>query len=81
MTTKTPLIGSELIDCARANAKFGLQVAAERCGYEGKVDEFRQELQRACHQMKLKIDTLAELLLTEISQPTKAISPTSMNQL
>lgn len=43
-----PLKGAELIDCARANGNYGVEVAAERCGYGHDLNQFEQALRQAC---------------------------------
>ncbi len=55
MTSPTPLYGTELVDCARANAKHGIKTAAYQCGYEEDIKNFAQELQKACEQMNLQV--------------------------
>jgi hypothetical protein len=81
MTPPIPLHGAELIDCARANAKLGIVQAAYYCGYDGEIDEFQRELENACHQMGLDIDTLAELSLTESNLGSKEVAPKTLNQI
>ncbi|MBD2329519.1 hypothetical protein [Alkalinema sp. FACHB-956] len=48
MMTPQPLTGITLIDCARSNAVFGLEVAALRCGYGDNIEAFQTALQQAC---------------------------------
>jgi hypothetical protein len=36
--------GTDLIDCAKANASKGVETAAKRCGYGQDVSTFEQEL-------------------------------------
>ena len=62
MASSTPLQGTELVDCARANAKQGLATAAHQCGYGEDVNTFTQELKQACEQMNLKVKELSELI-------------------
>jgi len=61
MAATVPLTGSELIDCARANAKFGLSTTCERCGYGGNTEAFLTRLRGACAAIGIEIETLADL--------------------
>lgn len=81
MDVQTPLKGSELVDCARVNAKFGVAQAAYYCGYGDRADVFQQELELACHHMGLHLDTLGELALTEYPATAPEISPQNFNQI
>lgn len=67
MAAKHRLDGIELVDCAKANAKQGLEVAAQLCGYQDNLPEFQQRLQQACHQMGVEISELSDLIT---DQPT-----------
>jgi len=49
MASPTRLQGTELVDCARANAKQGIETAARQCGY-GELNTFAQELKQAWQQ-------------------------------
>ena len=62
MASPTPLQGTELVDCARANAKQGIETAALQCGYGGDLNTFAQELKQACEQMNLQVKELSELI-------------------
>jgi len=62
MASPTPLKGLELVDCARANAKQGIETAAELCGYGENLKTFSQELKQACDQMGVKINELTDLI-------------------
>jgi hypothetical protein len=81
MSSPIPLQGSELIDCARANAKLGIAQAAYYCGYDDKIDDFQQVLENTCHQMGLAIETLAELSLTESNLGIQEVAPKTLNQI
>ena len=56
------LQGIELIDCAKANAKQGLEIAAQQCGYGKDVDLFRNNLTKACQQIGVNIEQLSDLI-------------------
>lgn len=62
MASPTPLQGTDLVDCARANAKQGIETAALQCGYGGDLNTFAQELKLACEQMNLQVKELSELI-------------------
>ncbi|AHJ27232.1 hypothetical protein PN465_06565 [Nodularia spumigena CS-584] len=62
MTSPKPLLGTELVDCARANAKQGIKIAAYQCGYGDDVNTFARELRESCEKMNLKVKELNELI-------------------
>lgn len=62
MASPTPLQGTELVDCARANAKQGIETAALQCGYGGDLNTFAQQLKQACEQMNLQVKELSQLI-------------------
>ena len=62
MASSTPLQGTELVDCARANAQQGIETAALQCGYGKDLNTFAQELKQACEQMNLQAKELSELI-------------------
>ncbi|NWF60323.1 MAG: hypothetical protein HXY43_13925 [Fischerella sp.] len=62
MPSQTPLQGTELVDCARANAKQGIETAAYQCGYGDDLNTFARELRKACEEMNLQVKELSELI-------------------
>lgn len=62
MASSTPLQGTELVDCARANAKQGIETAALQCGYGEDINTFAQALKQACEDMNLQVKELSELI-------------------
>lgn len=62
MASPTPLKGTELVDCARANAKQGIETAAYQCGYEDDLNTFARELRQACEDMNLQVKELSDLI-------------------
>ncbi|MBO3458553.1 hypothetical protein G7B40_006605 [Aetokthonos hydrillicola Thurmond2011] len=62
MASTTPLKGTELVDCARANAKQGIETAAYQCGYGEDLNTFSSELRKACEDMNLQVKELTELI-------------------
>ena len=62
MTSPKPLHGTDLVDCAKANAKQGIETAAYQCGYGDDINTFARELRQACEQMNLQVKELNELI-------------------
>ncbi len=62
MASTTPLKGTELVDCAKANAKQGIETAAYQCGYGEDLNTFARELRKACEDMNLQVKELSELI-------------------
>jgi hypothetical protein len=62
MAASQPLTGLELVDCARANAKQGIETAANLCGYGEDLNQFKQSLQQACGEMKIQFQELSDLI-------------------
>ena len=65
MASPTPLTGLELVDCARANAKQGIETAANLCGYGENLNGFRQALEEACRHMRIEFHELSDLIKDE----------------
>ena len=61
MASSSPLTGVILVDCAKANAKEGLAIATERCGYGDDIAQFQAALKAACSDMNITIDGLSDL--------------------
>lgn len=57
-----PLQGIELIDCAKANAKQGVDAAASQCGYQGDTQAFTTNLKQACQARGIEIQQLSDLI-------------------
>ena len=62
MSASEPLRGTELIDCAKANAKQGIETAAKQCGYGQDFVRFQQNLQQACQNIGVNIQELSDLV-------------------
>ncbi|NES98479.1 MAG: hypothetical protein F6K32_25545 [Desertifilum sp. SIO1I2] len=62
MSASQPLKGTELIDCAKANAKQGIETATQLCGYGGDFNTFKQELKRACQDIGVEVNELSDLI-------------------
>lgn len=84
MASPTPLHGTDLIDCAKANAKKGVETAAQRCGYGQDVSSFEQELRQAGLGIGVEINQLSDLITdqeTMTSQRGIEIGPDTPSQL
>ncbi len=62
MASTAPLKDIELIDCAKANAKQGVETAANLCGYGEDIKAFQQELKQACERINIKYNELTDLI-------------------
>lgn len=65
MAALEPLVGNELIDCAQANAKLGLETATRQCGYGDDTETFMRNLKRACEDIGVEIQGLSNLITTQ----------------
>ena len=84
MTSPTRLIGLDLVDCARANAKQGVETAANLCGYGSDLNGFRSELQKACEHMRIEFHELSDLIKdqpTAVSLDGITVEPDSPGEL
>lgn len=84
MASPTPLQGLELVDCARANAKQGVEVAADLCGYGNDLNKFRQELEKACQHMGVEFHELSDLIKDEaplMQMEGEIVAPDSPSEL
>ena len=62
LSGKMPLIGIDLIECAKANASSGLETTAILCGYGSDVTGFQSAVQQAGSQLGLNIKSLNDLI-------------------
>ena len=53
LSGEEPLIGSELIDCARGNSYTGIENTATLCGYANNIQDFQSALKQACEEVGL----------------------------
>lgn len=69
MTSQVPLYGTDLIDCAQANANQGIKLAAQQCGYRDDITAFERELTVATAHIGVKINGFQDLIkITETRQ-------------
>jgi len=74
MPAQKPLQGTELIDCAKANAKLGLETATLQCGYDRDTESFLKNLQMACQAIGVNFENLGDLITEqEIVREMKGI--------
>ncbi|MCY7368188.1 MAG: hypothetical protein LH474_08545 [Chamaesiphon sp.] len=73
MASSTPLHGTELIDCAQASAKQGIEVTAQQCGYSNDIDTFQHELTVALVDMGIKNKHFDDLLKKVVLAPNLGI--------
>ena len=84
MPADAPLTGLELVDCARANAKQGIETAAHLCGYGGDLNTFKQELEQACSGMGVEFHELSDLVKdqpTILQMEGEIVAPDTPDQL
>lgn len=62
MAAQSPLTGVVLVDCAKANAKNGLETAANQCGYGTDVQAFQAALKKACEEIGVEASSLSDLI-------------------
>lgn len=79
------LQGIELIDCAKANAKQGVKVAAALSGYENNEDLFIENLQAACQEIGVNVSELEDLItdqqLAKENRRVIEVSPDTVSDL
>lgn len=85
MAATTPLKGLELVDCARANAKQGIETAAHLCGYGADLNTFKQALKQACQTMGVEFHELSDLITDQdrllVLGEGEIVAPDSPSQL
>ena len=84
MTASERLEGVELVDCAKANAKQGMETAARQCGYGENIEEFGQKLQQACQNIGVDFNSLSDLITDQqlaLEMGVVEIAPETQNKL
>ena len=61
MSSNVPLQGMDLISCAQASAKQGVEEAAEQCGYGQNIELFVSTLEHACEEIGVSVHDLTDL--------------------
>ncbi len=82
MSQTHPLTGIDLVDCAKANAAQGTDVAASRCGYDDN-ESFLHALRQAASAMGIELTSLNDLLADSgtVERAGVEISPDGPGQL
>lgn len=79
------LQGIELINCAKANAKQGVEVAAFLSGYEKNVGLFVENLHTACQQIGVDINELEDLItdqqIAKENRHVEEVAPETLSDL
>lgn len=84
MTSSVPLQGTDLISCAQASAKQGVEEAAEQCGYGQNTKLFIDALEHACEEIGVTIHDLADLAKNQGSEAELkgvVVAPDSLSEL
>jgi hypothetical protein len=82
MASPERLQGAELIDCAKANGKKGVEIAAERCGFGTNLETFDQALREACGAIGIEVTGFDELVNRRQQQQTGVeVGPDTPSQL
>lgn len=62
LSGEAPLKGEELINCARANASAGVEMAAKLCGFGSDTQRFVSKLKETAEESELSPETFKQLL-------------------
>ncbi|MBW4699058.1 MAG: hypothetical protein KME03_14390 [Aphanocapsa lilacina HA4352-LM1] len=84
MAAPAPLKGSELIDCAKANAGLGMAVACTRSGYGRDEALFLSELRKACGAIGIDLTSFDQLASDSGANPAiegAVVAPESQDEL
>lgn len=61
LSGKEPLMGKELINCAKGNAFSGIEETARLCGYQSDIESFQASLKKAVAELGLDINSIKSL--------------------
>jgi hypothetical protein len=84
MSSSVPLQGMDLISCAQASAKQGVEEAAEQCGYGQNTKLFIETLEQACEEIGVTIHDLTDLAKNQDLESEKKgviVAPDSLTEL
>jgi hypothetical protein len=84
MSSNVPLQGMDLISCAQASAKQGVEEAAEQCGYGQNTKLFIETLEQACEEIGVTIHDLTDLAKNQDLESEKKgviVAPDSLTEL
>jgi hypothetical protein len=84
MSSNIPLQGMDLISCAQASIKQGVEEAAQQCGYGQNTKLFVETLEQACEEIGVTIHDMTDLAKNKDSEvETKGVivAPDSFSEL
>jgi hypothetical protein len=84
MSSNIPLQGMDLISCAQASAKQGVEEAAAQCGYDQNIELFINTLEHACEEIGVSIHDLTDLAKNQDSEAELKgviVAPDSLSEL
>jgi hypothetical protein len=61
LSGKEPVIGQELVNCAKGNAYSGIANTAKLCGYDSDLEKFKANLNQAIEDLGLDIKSIKSL--------------------
>ncbi|MEA5511321.1 hypothetical protein VB715_16225 [Crocosphaera sp. UHCC 0190] len=79
-----PLTGTDLINCARANAEQGIETTAKLCGYGEDIEQLKIALKQAGEQMGITLNSLGDLLegpKNPMGRPSIEVAPNTNSSL
>ena len=63
LSGEEPLQGRELINCARANASAGVEMAAKLCGFGSDTEKFQTTLKQTAEELELPLSSFKKLVV------------------
>ena len=63
LSGEEPLQGRELINCARANASAGIEMAAKLCGFGSDTEKFQTTLKQTVEELELPLSSFKKLVV------------------
>jgi uncharacterized protein YqkB len=84
MSSIIPLQGMDLVSCAQANVRQGLETAAAQCGYGQNAQLFIETLEQACKDIGVTLDDLTESAKgqdAEIEARGVIVAPDTLSEL
>ena len=63
LSGEEPLQGTELTNCARANASAGVKMAAKLCGFGSDTEKFQTILKQTAEELELPLSSFKKLVV------------------
>ena len=63
LSGEEPLQGTELTNCARANASAGVEMAAKLCGFGSDTEKFQTTLKQTAEELELPLSSFKKLIV------------------